>query len=159
MSISAGGRRFAPLTEFTDAIHLVPYLHAKVYVSEKAAVFASMNLMEVSDSMSTDIGYYSEDPNSVKELHDFMAVYLDPIRYESRLATATHLIPFIAEVSAPKLPDYYRRSETSSGRRTYTPTDKFMTGSVFDPREAPNPKLNFSRIERYLRSAEAYADK
>ena len=71
------------LADFTDSIYLVPYLNAKLYLSEKAAVFTSMNLVEVSDSKSTDIGYYSEEKTSVEELHQFVTTYLDPVKLDS----------------------------------------------------------------------------
>lgn len=52
-------------------------LHCKIYLNEKNAIVTSMNLHEYSDSSSIDIGYWITEKDKLKELNDFIDVYIN----------------------------------------------------------------------------------
>jgi hypothetical protein len=55
---------------------LINNLHAKIYMNEKYAIVASMNLVQYSDNNSLDIGYLIESPDQLKELRAFYDRYI-----------------------------------------------------------------------------------
>ncbi len=55
---------------------LVPNLHAKMYLNEKAAIVTSMNLLLSSEINSIDIGYKTSNEKEYNELMDFYNTYL-----------------------------------------------------------------------------------
>lgn len=55
----------------------VENLHCKLYLNESKAVVTSMNLSQVSDNASLDIGYYITEPDKYTELKDFVKTYIE----------------------------------------------------------------------------------
>lgn len=51
-------------------------LHCKLYLNESKAVVTSMNLSQVSDNASLDIGYYISERDKYDELKEFVKTYL-----------------------------------------------------------------------------------
>lgn len=56
----------------------VEKLHCKIYMNEKTAVVASMNLYEFSDNNSLDIAYKTESKKEYKGLKQFYKRYIKP---------------------------------------------------------------------------------
>jgi hypothetical protein len=59
---------------------LVPNLHAKLYLSETAAVVSSMNLLRSSEERSLEIALQTESDSEHRDLYDFYEKYL--LRYK-----------------------------------------------------------------------------
>lgn len=49
---------------------LIDDLHAKIYLNEESAIFTSMNMSQVSDEKSIDLGYITENKTEYDELYN-----------------------------------------------------------------------------------------
>ena len=105
----------------------VPNLHSKIYLNERQAIVASMNLVQYSDESSLDIGVYIDDPDEVKQLFEYVDRYVRPLRDAHGAYQAvkkpvketvsppdgTDGVPPISQeiASEPILMDYFSRSK------------------------------------------------
>jgi PLD-like domain len=120
--ITRGGRSLkrhrqaaAEFEECGMTVHYVPWLHAKLYASEREAIATSMNLTENESDNAGDMAvcvYKNEDPPAYKQL---CAVF-DHFLGQSKLATLDQAQPTgESGTSSPKVATEPQKSTTTTG--------------------------------------------
>ena len=80
---------------------LIKDLHAKIYMNEKYAIVASMNLVRYSDVQSLDIGYMVTEDSELADLRDYVKRYI----------VSTNSMPNTKEINSDSnvcIPDYIK---------------------------------------------------